>query len=183
MSPARHLTHAAVWLVCVATTVTAITGCRDAPVPVAPGGVTGSAAATEAETWLHRPTADERSKLQRSAPHFLVVEAKQLEALGELSSTPYAVLSIQDVHRLLGAGVIPEETSDTPVLLRCVQPAFGPMDHATADTLRVFWNDGTVLVEYLALRNQYMALRRFAVIALLPSEPREVYVDALAAIR
>jgi hypothetical protein len=158
-------------------------GCQDAGMSVAPSGMIDPVAASAAEAWIHQPPPESRLQSQPRVPHYAVSEAKQSEALGALSARPYVVLPTEDADRFVGTGVIPKGTSDIPVLLRCVQPAFGPMDAARDDTLQVSWREGTVEVVYLALRNQYMPLRRIAVLALLPSEPQEVYVDALTAIR
>lgn len=135
-----------------------------------------------AEDWARPLPYAQKQPLQANMPNWLVVESARADALERLTSNPYSVLTRDEARAFTGAGAECDESQGLPVLLRCVQPALGTGDDERSDGVRVLWNSGTILVEYAALRHQYMALRCAAVVAILPVEPNDVYVEALTAI-
>lgn len=111
-----------------------------------------------------------------------VLAAQEQAAIERLASSPWIRLGDEDVRTLLGRELPAEVGPGVCVLLRCVRPEFEPGPELVPDRVLVHWSDGTVSVKTLAHRTADLPLRRTAVVAVLPEEPRDVYVDALTAI-
>jgi hypothetical protein len=147
-----------------------------------PNGTVDPMASWASETWLHAPPVEVRNQLLGSVPHYKVVESYRAETLALVSTTPCRRIAPDEARRLAGVEISACQGAGMPVLLRCVEVARDRSKGTEGDRSRVSWNAGTVLVDYMAQRSRYMPLRRAAVIAVLPSEPREVYVNEHTAV-
>ncbi len=116
-----------------------------------------------------------------SIPPFAVLAAHEGFAIERLASSEWIRLEDEDVRALLGRWLPADVGPGVFVPLRCVVPT-SDGDPIVPDEILVHWNDGTVIVKSLVKRTADRPLRRTAVVAVLPEEPRDIYVDALTAI-
>jgi hypothetical protein len=160
-----------------------LAGCDSGRTPMGGRGAHLDAGAPE-ELWVHRqePAAsmDMGFEVLPAKRVFTVDESKQADAQQRLAAQAWALLSPEDARAYTGGAAI--ESGCVAVLLRGVEPILGRNDDGLSDTIRVKWKSGTVAVQHMALRNDFMPLRRRAIVALLPAEPHEVFVEALTAI-
>ena len=103
-------------------------------------------------------------------PEFaLVTDPKQAEAQAKLEDTPWKKLSSQEAEDLLGKPIERQDAGEF-VLLRAVSlnESNGAFDGA--------WRDGVVVVHHGCLGRHPVPMNRRALVAKLPSLPKEVYV-------
>jgi hypothetical protein len=112
-----------------------------------------------------------------------VLEARQAAAQEKLKTRAWLRLSREEAADYLKDPLPPEPSGAVPVLLRSVRPAPSDADDGRADHYALSWRGGVLLVRHSALCNRRMPQVRHALIALLPAEPRDVYVEELTAIR
>jgi len=165
--------------------VAVFAGCDSGRAPIGGRGAHLDAGAPE-ELWVHRL---ERSALMDTQFEVLppkkvytVDESHQAGAQRRLAERSWSLLSPEDARAYVTGGAVAVESGSVAVLLRCVEPILGRDDDGRSDTLQVKWQSGTVAVKHMALRNDFMPLRRRAIVAVLPAEPREVFVEAFTAI-
>lgn len=143
---------------------------------VLPGG------ALESEAWVRRLPMERESEFGATVPveSWEVSGENAAEALGRLESRAWCVLTREEEARFVGREIARPNGKGVIVLLRCVQREREP--GGQEDTRRVLWSSGTVVVRSSGLRDDYTRLVRAGVVALLPSEPTDVFVEVLTAI-
>ena len=112
----------------------------------------------------------------------LVPEAKQGEALALLAESHSVVLSLEEARQFGTEGLESPRSHATVVLLRALESDDDESGMTDEDKLKVLWRSGTVVVRHMASRTRHVPKTRRAVIALLPSEPEEVFTSAIYAI-
>ncbi len=144
--------------------------------------------ALEQESWWRRVPVERAEEFGEAArvECWDVSAARVSEAVGRLESRAWCGLTREEAARFVGGevgGAEGGEGARRVVLLRCLkrEPESGGDDRG--DTTRVAWSAGAVQVQSAGLRDNYTRVGRGAVVAVLPSEPREVFVDVLTAIR
>lgn len=111
-----------------------------------------------------------------------VVAALQLEAQTRLAERAWDVLTVAELTRYSGARLRAPAPGRVAVLLRCVQASPHPDEHSDHDRTQVLGNAGYFVVRFTTLRAHYTPPLRKALVAIVSTEPYDVYVETLVAI-
>lgn len=111
----------------------------------------------------------------------LVSDANQKEAQALLATSPWVELSIDRARELVGDRTAFDACPSGRIgLLRYVQVIADPGERKS--TITVVWDGKSVCVKTLALRMNYAPVEHLALVAVLPAEPADVFVDLMTAI-
>ncbi len=141
--------------------------------------------ALEQEGWWRRVPVERTEEFGEAArvECWEVSAARVSEAVGRLESRAWCGLTREEAARFVGGEVGGAEGERRVVLLRCLKREIESGGEERRDATRVAWSAGAVQVQSAGLRDNYTRVVRGAVVAVLPSEPREVFVEVLTAIR
>lgn len=163
---AATATLAILWFVCACSHSTTSTGASGtSPILTDP--------------WLRRAPLSLAIPVASTQPLFVVLEDEQVGAQRRLEHVAWVRLTDVEAKELVGRDVSTAAGTSAPYLLRCIRPeGNGPR----GETPVVNEAAGIVSVFYGAGRSRMVEGRHLAIVALLSSEPKDVYVDAQVAI-
>ena len=110
---------------------------------------------------------------------FVVLEDEQIDAQRRLEHVAWVRLTDAEAKVLVGRDVSSAAGTSAPYLLRCIRPEGNGL---RGEAPVVKEAAGNVFVFYGAGRSRMVEGRHLAIVALLSSEPKDVYVDAQVAI-
>jgi hypothetical protein len=160
----------------------AATGCSHAQRSSSGSSTAPSSATVNAKDWLRSPAPSRRGEFATQVTSYRIRESSTNDAVRRLAATPFVVLTPEEARSLLDSEALRGAVTGLPVLLRVVLPESSQDEDRSLDDLQVLRDGNAVFVKYRALRLKDMPLLPSAVIALLPSPPGEVFVDAVTAI-
>jgi hypothetical protein len=134
------------------------------------------------DPWVRVPGDDLGELTASPAQNVRRVSGGQLRAAIALLETRSCLELDPAAARSFWGAEYPDRPGLVAVLFRCVQPTPTGAGDEARDRLTVESGHGVAAVTYAGTRQRYTPLRHGAVIALLPSVPRDVYVRALVAI-
>lgn len=157
-------------------------GCGPSAPPAPSAALAGASHSVDA--WVRFPigAASEGSTTLAAELVVPVADARQAEAQEQLAQHAWKLLDLTAAKRLVGAQVDLTQRSGVPVLLRSVRSAVDGSGLEKDDFYTVREERGVVAVSHFSTRRTPPRQQRHALIAFLPAEPVEVYVDCVSAI-
>jgi hypothetical protein len=135
------------------------------------------------DPWQRWFTETSVSRIQMTARPFCeVVEGAQFVAQVRLAERAWVPLTAAETETYSGGKLHAPAADGIAVLLRCVEASPHPDERCEEDKTRVLWDSGRVIVSFASLRAYYTPPLRKALVAIVPSEPLELYVETLVAI-
>jgi hypothetical protein len=131
------------------------------------------------DPWLRRAPLALAIHNAPTQPVFVVLEDEQVDAQRRLEHVAWVRLTDVEAERLIGRDVSSAAGMNAPYLLRCIRPEGNGL---RGETPVVNEAAGNVSVFYGAGRSRRVEGRHLAIVALLSSEPKDVYVTAAVAI-
>ena len=162
--------------------LTSLLGCGPSAPPAPSVALAGAAPAVDA--WIRFPigAAFDGSATLAADLVVPVADARQAEAQEQLAEQAWKLLDLAAAKHLVGAQVDLTQRSGAPVLLRSVRSMSDGSGLEKDDRYVVREQRGVVVVSHLSARRTPPRQQRHALIAFLPAEPVEVYVECVSAI-
>jgi hypothetical protein len=162
--------------------LSSLLGCGPSAPPAPSAALAGAPLAVDA--WIRFPigAASEGSTTLAAELVVPVADARQGEAQDQLAQQAWKLLDHAEAKRLVDARVDLSQRGGVPVLLRSVRSVSDGSGLEKDDRYVVREKRGVVVVSHLSARRTPPRQQRHALIAFLPAEPVEVYVECVSAI-
>ena len=162
--------------------LTTLLGCGPSAPPAPSAALAGAPLAVDA--WVRFPigAAFDGGATLAADRVLPVADARQAEAQEQLAQHAWRLLDLAAAKNLVGAQVDLAQRSGVPVLLRSVRTVSDGSGLEKDDRYVVREAQGVVVVSHSSTRRTPPRQQRHALIAFLPAEPVEVYVECLSAV-